>query len=388
MEVITRDNLPQPLLDQVPFGLNSQGQRHRLKLSLYFPAHRSHPARRWRTARVLLNKSLVALGRALEEAELKKITVRLAEILQGNTLLQQYPRAQGYALFLDGDQVEVQALLTPCTPSFVAGACFHVLPLLRSLASEPHYRLVVLERNKGTILRRDHSGFKIELKVAFPSHSEGPAERLYPRETARDLDRIWHNVATFSETLLHVHAADPRPLGIIGEERLRRLFIEDFRPSLSRPIFFQEPLVPNQDPPQNEALVLRADQAFAIRVAKRSPCDISRLLESAAKEGRALSGWSRVSEAADQGLIECLVMGHPWASADPSTRSRAGSQAKGAPKQNPNVPAVDEVVEKVLRSGGSVLFAESQRETRLLTGGGGGAIGAVTRAAGKAHLTH
>lgn len=384
MEVIKRDSLPHPLLNQASLAFTGEDQSHRLKLSLYIPAHRSDPARRWRTARLLLKQSQFALGRAAGNASLKKGTARLYQLLGDENLLRQYPGAQGYALFLDGEHVEIQALLTPCTPTVVAGPIFHVLPLLRSLASEPHYRIIALERNKGTVLRRDHDGFKTELKIAFPGHSCGPAETLHPRATARDLERIWHNVATFSQALLHVQTLDPRPLGIIGEERLRRLFIDDMRPSLTRPIFFQEPPSPNQDPLDTAAVMVRADQAFAIRVAKHSPCDIAQLLGSAAQEGRALSGWATVSDAADKGLIECLLMGHHGACTGRATRDKAGAMEGLGRDQNPENPSVDELVKKVLRSDGAVLFAESNRENRLLPNG----IAAITRATGKTHLTH
>ena len=384
MEIIKRDNLPDPLKARTA-GPGKTTARSDVKLSLYMPCYRSAPAKRWRQAHKLLEQARRFLSLGVAPEELERMLGLLKTQLESEEAVARHPKALGFAYFLDAENFEIQELLTPCEPLVVVAASFHVVPLLRSFASEPHYRMVVIEQAAAAIYRRDHSGLKAELKVAFPTDAAVPAAVLYPKVTARDLSRIWQNVSDFSHALLNLQSLDPRPLALIGEDRLRRVLIEDIRASLTRPVFFQDRLAHEATRTAVDELAAKADEAFTNRVAHQPPFDVAALIDDARRGGRYSGDLTAIFEAAQAGQVERLFVtstARQWGVPKPDG---SGLELHAAQANHKDDCLIDDTVEAVLKGNGSVLFMEHEEAPDTVAGTG---IGAILIAVPGHHLTH
>jgi hypothetical protein len=351
MELIRQQNLPLLFqeLTQAP-----SAQAEAIRLSLYLPHYRNSPQKRVKQAQKLVQRAYKFMATALDAKELERRMVLLNQTFERSEFLSQSPQALGYAFFLDNTHFEVQPLLLPCDPLVIVAPSFHVLPLLRSLASEPHYRLIVVNKTEGEIYRRDHDALKCELKVAFPSVQSRRPEVPFPRASSRDLDRVSHCMADLSQAILNLQKQDPRPIALAGDEGLRRIVIDDIRAELTRPIFYQDKWAsaPSE-------LASKVDEAFLERISNQSPFDIGKMIESAILENRCLTELPAIFHAATMGRVQCLVVTSDspnWNLAGLNdTESNAQHESTESDRLEDSL--IDDTVEQVLRQNGSVIFA-------------------------------
>ena len=354
MELIRQQTLPVLFqeLTQAPGAHNEA-----IRLSLYLPNFRHSPQKRVKQTQKLLQRAQKFMATALEKEELERRMGLLKQTFAKAEFLVQSPQAMGFAFFLDSTHFEIQPLLLPCEPLVVVAPSFHVLPLLRSLASEPHYRLILVDRSEGEIYRRDHDELKCELKVVFPSKQSRRAEVPFPRESSSDLDRVSHCMADLSQAILNLQKQDPRPIALAGDEGLRKILIEDIRAELTRPIFFQDRWTTSPS-----ALAGKVDEAFQERISNQSPFDIGKMLETAALEHRCLSDLPNIFQAASLGRVQCLVVTSDspnWNLAGASDLE-ASSLDLQAQEDRLEDSLIDDTVELVLRTNGSVIFARRE----------------------------
>jgi hypothetical protein len=385
MELIRQEHLPEPVRELTKAALGS-GSAPDVKCSLYLPSYRLNPAKRsWQIHR-LLKQAERYLSLGLEKDEVARRLALLRSELDRDDLLTRCPRAQAFAFFVDAEHFEVQELFSRCEPLVVVAASFHVVPLLRSMASEPFYRLVHLDRASGAIFRRDHSGLKAELKVAFPMAPSPAPSTLHTKDTARDLDRVWHNIADFAHALLNLQALDPRPLALVGDDKLRRVLIEDIRNRLTRPIFMQErgPEGTLRDPMLSD-LVNRIDEAFTDRVADQPPIDVPALVQESLENGLLLVDLSEIYHAAARGEIDRLFVATLTRHWGKTQENSSRLEHHDEQQDHKDDCLIDDTVEAVLRHNGSVLFCGSEEPThRTLPHG----LGAILKTSKLPLLTH
>jgi hypothetical protein len=203
---------------------------------------------------------------------------------------------------------------------------------------------------------------KAELKVSFPQGNTQHSAVLHPRETSSDLNRIWHNTADFSHALLNLQSLDPRPIALFGEDRLRRILIEDIRTSMTRPIFLQDRHKPVGQELTVKNLVSRADEAFADRVANQPPFDPSDLIAEAQRNGRYETDLAAIYQAALLGRVEQLFVStnfQRWGSVDADSGSLEFHNL-----QNSHLDdcLIDDTVEVVLSKNGKVIFMGGEKQ--------------------------
>jgi hypothetical protein len=351
MELLRQQNLP-PLFQELTQAPTAQTEA--IRLSLYLPHFRNSPQKRVKQAQKLVQRAYRFMATALDAKELERRMDLLKQTFDRSEFLAQSPQALGYAFFLDNTHFEVQPLLLPCDPLVVVAPSFHVLPLLRSLASEPHYRLILVDKTEGEIYRRDHDELKCELKIAFPSAQTRRPEVPFPRESSRDLDRVSHCMADLSQAILNLQKQDPRPIALAGDESLRRIVIDDIRAELTRPIFYQDKWASSPSDLAN-----KVDEAFSERISNQSPFDIGKMLDSAILESRCLTELPAIFHAATMGRVQYLVV-----TSDSQNWNLAGLNETESTSPHPVMESdrledslIDDTVEQVLRQNGSVIFA-------------------------------
>ncbi len=358
MELIHADSLPESIQQLTRTNPKSEQD---VKVSLYVPNYLSGRSRIWKQSRRLLSIAEKFMSMGLSQEETRR---RLAVVEEKIFLEQSQSNAQGFAYFLDGERCEAQPLVVRPEPLAVVSDTFHIKPLLQSLAREPHHRLVIVQEHEAQVYARDHDSLRMEWSMEFPQEEPPPTSVLHPKETPEELNRVWHNVEDFAKKLLQSQMKDPRPLALFGNDRLRRLLIEDIRSELTRPIFVQ-----GQVKGTLRSLCVEADRAYTDRLSDDTPYDVNEVMSQAREQGLLLSNLKEIFREALAGNVESLLVTRDnpaWG----LVNSDSGEVEFHTHQQDHHDDCVvDDTIEQVIKHGGNVLFASpSQVESKSRSG--------------------
>lgn len=362
MELIRMQSLPKSVQSLTRTGEDTQPD---VRVSLYLPNYRSGRGRIWKISRKLLAQARQLMLTGLSEEE----TNRRIEIIEERIFVQPPPGqefeahkrehdALGYAYFLDGANLDVQALDIRPEPLVVVSNSFHVRPLLQSIAQEPHQRIVILGREQASIHRREHDSLVEESLYYFPDLAEKQGDRrgfVSPRENARDFEKVWRHMEEFSQALLSLQNSDPRPLALFGPDDLRKVFIEDVRSQLTRPIYLQGSITGSL-----RDMCRLADEAFADRLTDESPLDVEETTQTAYEKGCLVTELDEIFHEAQRGNVESLLVtkySPLWGEVDAFGHVELHEEQQDFKDDC----IIDDAVEYVLKHDGGVLFCHPEK---------------------------
>lgn len=355
MELIRIENLPESYRRLTEPSAEGESE---VRVSMYVPNYKSARSRIWKQSRRLLAQAKELMLKGLPDTE----TQRRLDLLEEKIFLEQSRSgASGFAYFLDEHRCEAQPLVFRPEPLVVVSDSFHVRPLLQSLASEPHHRMIILKDEEALLYRRDHEGVSCEVKARFSAEKTPKKKTVFLKETAEELDRTWHNMEDFATKILKFQSHDPRPIALFGPEKLRKIIIEDIRAQLTRPIFVQDRADQNL-----RELCQLADEAYLDRLVDETPYDVDDALDSAEKQGTLLTDIHEIFRAALGRRVQSLVVTSESLAWGQVNMHSGEVELHESQLDHHDDCVIDDAAGQVIHFGGSVLFAhpENVRENR------------------------
>lgn len=358
MELIRIESLPESFRRLTEPSAEGESE---VRVSMYVPNYKSGRSRIWKQSRRLLAQARELMLKGLPETE----TQRRLDLLEEKIFLEQsHSGASGFAYFLDAHRCEAQPLVVRPEPLVVVSDSFHVRPLLQSLASEPHHRMIILRDEEALLYRRDHDGVSCEVKARFPAEKTERRKSVFLKETAEELDRTWHNMEDFAKEILKLQSHDPRPIALFGPEKLRKIIIEDIRAQLTRPIFVQDRADRNL-----RELCQMADEAYLDRLVDETPFDVDEALDSAEEQGLLVTDIREIFKAAVGGRVQSLVVTSENLAWGHVNIQSGEVELHESQLDHHDDCVIDNAVEQVIRCGGSVLFAHHENVCEKRRGG-------------------
>jgi hypothetical protein len=368
MELIHIESLPPSFRRLTEPSADGESE---VRVSMYVPNYKSGRSRIWKQSRRLLAQARELMVKGLAESEV----LRRLELLEEKIFLEQsHSEASGFAYFLDADRCEAQPLVVRPAPLVVVSNSFHVRPLLQSLASEPHHRMIILRDEEALSYRRDHDGVSCEIRARFPEDKTDKGKSLFHKQTAHDLDRTWHNMEGFAQEILKLQNQDPRPIALFGPEKLRKLIIEDIRAQLTRPIFVQDRSEKNL-----REICQLADEAYLDRLVDESPFDVDQAIDAAEAQDLLVTDIREVFRHALAGKVLSLVVTSENLAWGHVNLNSGEVELHESQLDHHDDCVIDNTVEQVLNFGGSVLFAHPENVCERRRGG----VFALLRAGGQ-----